>query len=401
MKTMNLLAVLLILAFSVPAVAQKKTSTAKKFSSCLTKMPQPSFSFDTTKLKGRGLADNYFLWDNGKEIYVKFMSGSPAMQKQIMAAAKEWEKYANLKFKQVTSGPAQIRILLTDEDGYYSMVGSQASMIPEEEQTMNFDTTGNNFKYPVSMKGTVIHEFGHAIGLLHEHSSPVSGIQWDKEKIYSEYAEMGWDRDMVDAQVFEAYHVSYTNGTMYDNKSIMHYPIDPNHTKNKYKVDWNFTISEGDKQLVSLLYPKAGERKNEVARFTVSDYTKMEIVNGADKLSMYPSFVLNTAGKSGTVYFIVFLYDENGNPIIDNDDKYNINGVVGTYDGGLFQPGKRLGANKNGKDFELSIPHNQIPLPNGSKVQAVFRTYLFNDLEELKLLYSSSPVTFNLKKSGK
>ncbi len=401
MRTMNLLAVLLIVAFSVPAVAQKKNSTAKKYSSCLTKMPQASFAFDTTKLKGRGLADNYFLWDNGKEIYVKFMSGSPALQKQIMTAAKEWEKYANIKFKQVTSGPAQIRILLTDEDGYYSMVGSQASMIPEEEQTMNYDTTGGNFKYPHSMRGTVIHEFGHAIGLLHEHSSPVSGIQWDKEKIYAEYAEMGWDRDMVDAQVFEAYHVSYTNGTMYDNKSIMHYPIDPNHTKNKYKVDWNFSISEGDKQLVSLLYPKGTERVNEVARFTVSDYTKMEVVNGTDKLSMYPSFVLNTAGKSGTVYFIVFLYDEEGNPIIDNDDKYNVNGVVGTYDGGLFQPGKRLGANKSGRDFELSIPHNQIPLPNGSKVQAVFRTYLFNDLEELKLLYSSKPVTFNLKKSTK
>lgn len=395
MRTKNLLAALLILV-AVPAAAQKTApATAKKFATCTTREPALSFAFDTSK--PRGLADNYYLWDNGKTLNVKFLSGSPALQAKIRTAAKEWEKYGNIRFNFVKSGPAQIRILLTDGDGYYSMVGTQASMIPEDEHTMNFDTTGGHFMNPVSLRGTVIHEFGHAIGLLHEHSSPVSGIQWNKDQMYKDYAEIGWDRETVDAQVFESYKVSYTNGTKYDNKSIMHYPIVSRHTKNGYKVDWNWDISAGDKQIVSLLYPKGKPRSNEKPRFMVTDYTRMEVVNGTDKISIYPSFILNTAGKSGTVYFMVMLYDEEGNPLIDDDDKYNINGVVGTYDMGAYNPNQRLAANKGARDFELGIPKSQIPSAAGSKVMAVFRAYLFDD-NEFKLLYSSSPVTFSLRK---
>lgn len=396
MRSTYLLATLLI-AFAVPAAAQKTApAAARKFVTCTTKDPGLTFSFDTSK--PRGLADNYYLWDNGKTLNVKFLSGSKALQSRIRLAAKEWEKYANIRFNFVSSGPAQIRILLTDEDGYWSMVGTQASMIPEDQHTMNFDTTGSHFEHPVSLRGTVIHEFGHAIGLLHEHSSPVSGILWNKDAIYEDYEKIGWGKEMVDAQLFEPYKVSYTNGTKYDKKSIMHYPINPKHTMNGYKVDWNWEVSAGDKQIAGLLYPKGkAKRSKEVPRFMVSDYTKMEVVNGTEKISMYPSFILNTAGQKGTAYFMVFLYDEEGYPLMDHDDKYNINGIVGTYDYGIFEPGKRLSANKGARDFELSIPKSQIPIATGSKVMAVFKLYLWND-EEFKILYSSNPVIFNLKK---
>lgn len=400
MRTKNLLAALAII-ICLPAVAQKQSpkEMAKIWGACATKVPEKmNFSLDTTKQ--RGLADNYFLWDVGKEIYVKFMSGSKAMQQKIVSGAREWEKLANIKFKFVESGPAQIRILLNDDDGYWSMVGTQANIVLEDQPTMNFDTTGSNFQYSYSLRGTVIHEFGHALGMLHEHESPVSGIQWDKEAVYAYYAGV-WDKETVDAQIFSTYNVSYTNGTKYDSKSIMHYPINPKHTKNNYKVDWNWEISAGDKEIIGMLYPKgAGVRTKEVARFMVEEFTKMEVVPGAEKLSVYPSFVLSTKGQKGSVYFLVLLYDENGDPLMDNDDKFNINGQVGMYDFGTYQPGYRYAANKTARDFEFSIPNNQIPVAEGTTVMAKFRVLLYTPEEEFKTLWSSKPVTFKFVKKA-
>lgn len=398
MRTKNLLAVLAI-TICLPALAQKKpgNANAKPYGSCNTKLPEKmNFSLDTTKT--RGMADNYFLWDVGKELNVKFLSGSKEMQQKVITAAREWEKYANVKLKFVSSGPAHIRILLNDEDGYWSMVGSQANIIAEDKHTMNLDTTGTNFMYPISLRGTVIHEFGHALGLLHEHESPTSGIQWDKEAVYK-YYEGVWDKETVDAQIFSTYHITYTNGTKYDNKSIMHYPINPKHTKNNYKVDWNWEISAGDKEIAGKLYPKDGNtRTKEVARFMVEDFTKLEVVPGAEKLSVYPSFVLSTKGGKGTVYFLVLLYDENGDPLMDNDDKFNINGQVGMYDVGTYDPGYRYGANKSGRDFEFSIPNSQLPVTEGTKVMATFRVLLYTPEEEFKILWASKPVSFKFTK---
>jgi hypothetical protein len=35
-------------------------------------------------------------------------------------------------------------------------------------------------------KATVLHEFGHAIGLIHEHQSPFKGgFEWDKDEVSS------------------------------------------------------------------------------------------------------------------------------------------------------------------------------------------------------------------------
>src|ERR1041384_4358514 len=65
-------------------------------------------AFDTT---GRGLADNYFIWDNGTTLKVKFLSGSPQLRNQIFQLAKEWELYANIKFQLVTTGDADIRVM--------------------------------------------------------------------------------------------------------------------------------------------------------------------------------------------------------------------------------------------------------------------------------------------------
>jgi hypothetical protein len=380
------------------AIAQKEKPKQKY--GCSAEIPSSEvYIKDTTN--ARGLADNYYLWSNGKTIYIKFLSGSKAMQDKVKAIAKEWERYANLKFEFVNVGASNIRINLDNKGGHNSMVGTLANNAAEDERTMNFDTT--DFKTFAAMRRTVLHEFGHAIGLLHEHYSPVAGIPWNKEAVYAELKKtQGWDKSTVDLNLFQLYKVSYTNGTEYDKSSIMHYPVFARWTTTGFSVDWNNDLSEGDKNLVTLLYPKSGERQNEVPRFTVSNFTNINVVKNDTKqgISIYPSFKLTTEGKSARVYFIAFFYDEEGNPITKEKETYNINNVAATFKSSVIGSGKSIAANKlKSNDFELFIPYNELPTNAGkNNFQVEFRVYLQDD-KEMKILYQSKRKVFSFIKA--
>jgi hypothetical protein len=397
MKNLKIVFALLVTIASINIATAQET---KQKYGCTAEVPSNAvYIKDTTN--ARGLADNYYLWDNGKTIYIKFLSGSKAMQDKVKSIVKEWERYANLKFEFVTVGASNIRINLDNKGGHNSMVGTLANNAPEDERTMNFDTT--DFKTFAAMRRTVLHEFGHAIGLLHEHYSPVSGIPWNKEAVYADLKKtQGWDKTMVDVNLFQQYKVSYTNGTEYDKLSIMHYPVFARWTTNGFSVDWNNDLSEGDKNLISLLYPKDGNRTNEVPRFTVSNFTSITVSKNDNKqgVSIYPSFKMTTAGKSARVYFIAFFYDEEGNPIKKETETYNINNIAATFKSSVLGVGKSMAANKTkNNDFELFIPYDQLPVNTGkNNFQVEFRVYLQDD-KEMKILYQSKRKVFSFMKS--
>lgn len=355
---------------------------------------------DTTKT--RGLADNYYLWDNGQTLKVKFLSGSKMLQERVKNLAKVWETHANIKFNFVEPDEeAHIRIMLGTGEGHYSFIGMIAKLIPQDEQTMALDTMdlGSN---QAAWQRTVQHEFGHAIGLLHEHSSPVSGIKWDKAKMYEHYAKMGWTADDVDAQVFASYAVSYTNGTKYDNKSIMHYPILAWQTKDGYAVPWNSTISEGDKGIIKMLYPKNGARTKEVPRFSLDNYTTLNTSKNEAKggVSFFPTFDITASGTSGKVYFCVLFFDEDGYGIEDKDGNYAYGSTVAAVRTVNMTGGQKLASNKNGaKDFEMFIPYSEIHVPDGLHTFYLeFRVVQVTEDGEIKFIYQSDIEKFKLNK---
>lgn len=356
-------------------------------------------SSDTTK--GRGLADNYYLWDLGTTIKVKFLSGSKELQDKIKPLAKEWEKYANVKFNFVKSGDADIRVFIGNGNGHDSYIGTVCKQIDANSETMNLDSADINGDAGF-LKTVVLHEFGHSIGLLHEHSSPISGINWDKEKLYVEYAKMGWSQSDVDFQVFETYKKSYTNGTKYDNKSIMHYPINPGETIDGYTVDWNMQLSPGDIEIIKALYPVKGKRKNEVTRVNIQNF-KGIVLQGNDVkmgISLFPSFDLKTGSKAGKVKMIFKFYDEEGYGFEDEDGTYEENGVVATMRTVLLTANKTIKYNQNNKkDFEFFLPIDQIPYSALSQnMQVTFKIVFETGEGELKNLYTSQAYQFRYPK---
>jgi serralysin len=71
----------------------------------------------------------------------------------------------------------------------------------------------------------VLHEFGHALGMIHEHQNPANEIQWNNPEVYRALGgpPNNWDTDTIDHNMFREYSQDQTQFTDFDEKSIMLY----------------------------------------------------------------------------------------------------------------------------------------------------------------------------------
>lgn len=198
------------------------------------------------------------MWEPGETITVSFdiIGGSLYLIDLVKQFAKEWELYANIKIEFVSNfADGKIRVGFKEGAGSYSMIGRDALLAPVSQNTMNFGwltTVDNNFARQV-----ILHEFGHALGFVHEHQTFGTAIPWDKEKVYAFYAEppSSWSREKVDQNIFSKYAYTSTNYSSFDKQSIMLYPVPKELTTTGDSIPWNMELSATDKQYAALFYP--------------------------------------------------------------------------------------------------------------------------------------------------
>jgi len=143
---------------------------------------------------------------------------------------------------------ADVRISFDKEKGCNSAVGIQALKIRNKNKgTMNFAW--------ISVWG-ILHEFGHCLGMRHEHQSPSCNIQWDKNKVYDWGKKtLGWNKKKVDDNIINQLDgKDFTNST-FDPLSIMLYLFPPELTLNNLGVKQNYRLSGKDVIWITKTYP--------------------------------------------------------------------------------------------------------------------------------------------------
>lgn len=217
-------------------------------------IPQTCTEIDPTSLGAAG-RKNLF-WKNKSELRVRFLGGSRMLQEQVHDYASIWNQHAGIQFVFVESEPSDIRVSFIHDGSSWSYIGNSAKYVSKEKATMNFgwfdeETTEDVFRR------TILHEFGHALGLIHEHQSPAGTIHWNKEAVYQYYSEhFDWNENVVDDNVFKKYQKAQTQYTTYDPTSIMHYPIPAKFTTDGTSVEWNTNLSPTDIAFIKEVYPR-------------------------------------------------------------------------------------------------------------------------------------------------
>jgi len=108
------------------------------------------------------------------------------------------------------------------------------------------------------LESVVLHEFGHALGLLHEHNNPDGDIPWNKAAVYRDLGgpPQQWTKMDVDNQIFSTWDRKLFPFTKpFDPHSIMAYSIPATWTKKGFLTGRNMMLSQGDKEFIGRLYP--------------------------------------------------------------------------------------------------------------------------------------------------
>jgi len=135
--------------------------------------------------RARAAALRNKMWEPaGRTLRIRFLDGDPVVQKKVAKFAQEWTQYANLKLDFNDDPKAEIRVSFL-QPGSWSYIGTDAidPQLAPDQPTMNLGwltkATRNDEVFRV-----VLHEFGHALGLIHEHQNPVATIPWNKPAVY-------------------------------------------------------------------------------------------------------------------------------------------------------------------------------------------------------------------------
>ncbi len=194
-------------------------------------------------------------WPAGMALRVHFLAGERAVQRHVEEIVAEWSQHANIQFVFGAGPEAEIRISFNPNSGSWSYMGTDCSL----SQLAGRPTMNLGWLTPttplVEYRRVVLHEFGHALGLVHEHLSPAAEIPWNEAKVLDYYRQTnGWDEAYTRSNVLarskaDAY-------TRFDPHSIMLYPVPKELTRGGFEIPWsNSELSALDKEFIGQIYP--------------------------------------------------------------------------------------------------------------------------------------------------
>lgn len=221
---------------------------------CAAMMPRPRRGDPESRA---ALLDK-FKWKPKHTITVSFLDGDPTLQERVIAVARKWVEpgMANLDLEHRLGGPTDLRVSFR-WSGSWSRIGTDAHAVPLDQPTMNFGWLEPDSPDDV-LHRVVLHEFGHALGLIHEHQNPNTPIHWAKDAVYADLSgpPNSWDRETIDFNMFYNFAGQAVKSTPVDPTSIMMYPIPARWTTDGFTTGGNTALSDKDRQFIRKMYGK-------------------------------------------------------------------------------------------------------------------------------------------------
>ncbi|KAH6605843.1 hypothetical protein Trco_004996 [Trichoderma cornu-damae] len=217
---------------------------------------------DSPTERGFLALDPSAFWETGATIEVSFLTNSDVSERRSQEAAKEvktivraWEDAANIRFVFSDSPDAPVRVQFHNSGDAWTALGTKCYTIGPGKPTMCLvlQQDKRNFQYQV------LHEFGHLLGCVHEHSNPNANIDWDKGSVYKYYeVHHQWSKQRTFNEIIRRFGDKEVEYSHFDTSSVMMYPIKPFFIKKGgvgVEDRLNTKLSETDKKFIRRLYP--------------------------------------------------------------------------------------------------------------------------------------------------